>query len=142
MPGHQPYIVLIDDDEDDLEILSSSLKLLGINVKSFESGETAFHFLHSIGNAEFPSLIILDYNMQKINGEEVLFLLKNHLSLKQIPVVMYSTHMTAILQKALIALGAQACFIKPNSYLDIISQVESFKNLLNSSSSNQTVNIF
>ena len=60
----QPYIILIDDDVDDLEMYSSELELKGVNVKTFESSEKGLFYLTLMsGNMELPSLIILDYNM-------------------------------------------------------------------------------
>lgn len=40
---------------------------------------------------EMPDLILLDVNLPKINGHEVLRYIKKHDSLKQIPVIMLST---------------------------------------------------
>ncbi len=66
-----PFICLIDDDEDDLEVMSASLKLHGIRIRSFKSGQNALaYFDHASLLAEMPSLIILDYNMPLMNGME------------------------------------------------------------------------
>jgi CheY-like chemotaxis protein len=128
MPIHIPYILLIDDDEDDLEILSSSLKLLGLNIKIFNAGDKALAYLNSKIGA-LPILIILDYNMPRINGEQVLLLLKSNAYTRNIPVIMYSTTMSAIFEHAIIDLGAMACFTKPSSYSDFKKQAGLFRDL-------------
>jgi CheY-like chemotaxis protein len=124
----KPYILLIDDDEDDLEILSSSLQPLGIKIKIFYNGDKAIHFINSITGA-LPTLIILDYNMPRINGDQVLLLLKSNERTRNIPVIMYSTTLSPIFQNAIIDLGALACFTKPINYLDFTTQVGLFRDI-------------
>ena len=76
MDKPRSYIVLIDDDEDDLKMFSSELEKKGIKVKTFDSPAEALSYLTPVpGNIELPSLIIMDYNMPKRNGQEVLQLL-------------------------------------------------------------------
>lgn len=127
------HILLIDDDEDDLEILSSLLFLKGIRSKCFDSGEKAIYYLQFISDtSDLPSLIILDYNMPRINGQQILQLIKNNKPIKDIPVVMYSTSMSSILKKALMELGALDCYAKAGTYSDLEAQAELFKNLADS----------
>ena len=65
-----PSIVLIDDDEDDREILSSALQLQGCTVRTFDEGARAIEALKLVKRPQdLPSLIILDYNMPGMNGE-------------------------------------------------------------------------
>ena len=60
------YILLIDDDEDDLEMISAGLELKGLNVKTFDSSAKALSYLTLLSTySNLPSLIILDYNMPK-----------------------------------------------------------------------------
>jgi DNA-binding response OmpR family regulator len=128
-PG--PYIVLIDDDEDDVELLTSSLELQGINVKSFNAGDAAINYLKVItGTQKQPSLIILDYNMPRVNGEQVLILLKGDDTIKHIPVAIYTTSLSTITMNALLDLGAHSCFIKPNNYKEFVSQVLVFNEIV------------
>ena len=78
-----PYILLIDDDEDDLEMFSSGLEKKGIQVKTFDSSAKALFYLTlRPGNMELPSLIIMDYNMPKKNGHQILVQLKKNANTK------------------------------------------------------------
>src|SRR4029078_2965727 len=92
MPHTRPFVMLIDDDTDDLESMSSSLEVENIRVKKFNSGIRAMIYLSLLSSdIELPSLIIMDYNMPKCNGQQILLLIKKRKDLKNIPVVMYST---------------------------------------------------
>jgi CheY-like chemotaxis protein len=125
-----PYVLLIDDDEDDLEILSSGLKKKGIKVKTFDSSAKALFYLTLMsGNMELPSLIIMDYNMPKKNGHQVLLQLKNNTDTKDIPVVMYSTSLSGLLREQLSSAGALDCFSKPWTFQEFTTQVEIFREL-------------
>lgn len=126
----QASVLLIDDDEDDLEILSSLLESIGVKVKIFNSGEKALFYLQLVAvNEQRPSLIILDYNMPRINGEQLLVLIKDKKCTSHIPVVMYSTSLSPILRKALIEIGAYDCFVKPSTYSEVVRHAELFKSM-------------
>ena len=86
------YIILIDDDEDDLEMISAGLEMKGLKVKTFDSSAKALSYLTLLSsNSKLPSLIILDYNMPKKNGQQVLHAVKDNRVTKNIAVIMYST---------------------------------------------------
>jgi CheY-like chemotaxis protein len=113
------------------------LEPLGIKVKTFNASNEALNYLNQIpGIAKLPSLIILDYNMPKINGEQVLHLIKSNKSIKNIPVVMYSTSVSPLFKKTIIDLGAIACFTKAFTYAAFCAQVILFKDLAFSSAIN------
>jgi CheY-like chemotaxis protein len=126
----KPYILLIDDDEDDLELFSSVLEMKGIKVKAFDSSTKAMLYLTlRDGDMELPSLIILDFNMPQKNGQQVLQAIKDNRSTKDIPVVMYSTGMSEVLKTQLLAAGAMDCFHKPWSHNELNCHVEKFQEL-------------
>lgn len=125
-----PFILLIDDDEDDLEILSSSLKQLGIKTKTFISGVKAAYYIQLLADtSELPALIIVDYNMPGMNGQQFLDSIKGNHATKDIPVVVYSTSISHLTKKTLIDKGAFSCYVKPFTYSDFITQVGIFKDL-------------
>jgi response regulator RpfG family c-di-GMP phosphodiesterase len=125
-----PYILLIDDDHDDNEMLSAALEQQGLKTRSFESGEKACFFLRLISDtSDLPVLIILDYNMPKINGQQILKFIKSNKDTGRIPVLVYSTHMSPVFRKVLLDSGASECFMKPWSYPEFIIQVQKFKEL-------------
>jgi len=126
----QPYILLIDDDEDDLEMFSSELEMKGIKVKTFDSSTNALFYLTLNDSAmELPSLIILDFNMPKKNGRQVLRGIKDNKNTEDIPVVMYSTGMDEILKTQLLKTGASNCLAKPRKCEELSSQVKLFQEI-------------
>lgn len=61
-------IFIVDDDPVWTELLSQLLTDLGYtNIMRFSSGEECINYLHIA-----PSIVFLDYEMQKMNGIEVL----------------------------------------------------------------------
>jgi CheY-like chemotaxis protein len=133
MPEPRPYILLIDDDSDDLEMFSSELEKKGLRVKTFDSSTNALFYLKLMFDIQqLPSLIIMDYNMPKRNGYQVLQLIKDNKDTKNIPVVMYSTSMSAILKTQLGDAGALHCFNKPWTTKELYNQVQIFHELASS----------
>lgn len=126
----RPYIVIVDDDPDDIELLSSSLERKGLTVQSFLSGEKAMQYLKTCRVAfTLPSLIILDYNIPKNNGGDILKWLKNNAQTHDIPVIMYSTTISADLEAALVKSGAYKCLEKPRNHMVFLEYLELFKNI-------------
>jgi chemotaxis family two-component system response regulator Rcp1 len=89
-------ILLVDDNPDDVELTKESLEKTKIanHVSVVYDGVAAIDFLRRKGkyeNAPRPALILLDLNMPKKNGHEVLIEIKNDELLKEIPVVILTT---------------------------------------------------
>ncbi len=89
-------IFLIEDNEGDIVLTIQAFKNAdisgGINVA--RDGEEAMRYLRKEGKyagAETPDLILLDINMPKLDGHEVLAALKKDETLRTIPVVMLTT---------------------------------------------------
>ena len=91
---HQDYILCVDDDEDDCLLLEEAIKKTGkkINLKFLRSGEKAIEFLKSaLEQSHLPKLMILDINMPKINGTELLSEIRDTLNIT-VPVILFTTH--------------------------------------------------
>lgn len=111
------FLLLIDDDQDDLDIMLSSFLDLGFTVKCFTSGADAMRYLENLDlGSRFPDMIVLDYNMPINNGHSILVRLKANMALKDIPVVIYSTTLSTPVRRELMENGALDCLIKPSSW--------------------------
>ena len=96
---HKPLTMLVaDDDEDDQVLMQEAIKesKINVNLHFVEDGEELLNYLKRQGKyseSKFPrpSLILLDLNMPKKDGREVLKEIKSNDELRQIPVVIFTT---------------------------------------------------
>ncbi len=89
-------ILLVDDNPDDVELtLKASLKTkMANNITVVSDGVEAMHYLRKEGqyvSAHEPSLVLLDLNMPRKDGREVLADMKADNRLRKIPVVILTT---------------------------------------------------
>jgi CheY-like chemotaxis protein len=111
-------ILIIDDDTDDVEILSEAFLQCGVReVHYVHTAMQAFTYLETVlAQEHLPKLIVTDMHLPGITGQEFLTDLKKMEAYKQIPViVLTSTKSIFDLQKAH-ELGVQDYFEKPSSY--------------------------
>jgi chemotaxis family two-component system response regulator Rcp1 len=90
----QIHILLVDDNEGDILLTREALDDARIvnKISIAYDGLEAIRFLKKepVGR-DTPDLILLDINLPKINGTEVLAFIKNDPDLKRIPVIMLTT---------------------------------------------------
>jgi two-component system, chemotaxis family, response regulator Rcp1 len=95
--GGKPIeILLVEDSTEDAELTMHSLKdgRVRNRIHWVEDGEEAMAFLYRQGRyagAPRPDLILLDLNMPRKSGHEVLAEVKEHPELKRIPIVVMTT---------------------------------------------------
>ncbi len=94
MASKKLRILLVEDNPDDVLIAERSLKKGNMAEKSdlsvVNDGQAALDFLHRRGEydeAPRPDLILLDLNLPKIDGHEVLEEIKQDEGLRRIPVI-------------------------------------------------------
>lgn len=89
-------ILLVDDNDDDIVLLEESFRdsrFLNL-MQIVNDGEEALSYLRREGrhhDAKTPGLVLLDINMPRMNGFEVLRIMKSDPVLRTIPVVMLTT---------------------------------------------------
>ena len=86
-------ILLVDDNEDDILLIKEAFRdaNLANSIHSVTDGDTAITYLRKQGKykeVKEPGLVLLDINMPKKNGFEVLGEIKTDKSLCHIPIVM------------------------------------------------------
>lgn len=70
----QPTILVVDDNRDNVEILSSFLESRGYNVVRAEDGRTALAKVEEVS----PALVLLDVMMPGMDGWQVCRTIKRH----------------------------------------------------------------
>src|SRR5438045_1753616 len=85
-------IMVIEDNAGDVELLRYALSEADMDhsLEVMASGDKAIAHLFSAKVKELPDLIILDLNLPRAHGHEVLDMLKNNSRTKAIPVLILS----------------------------------------------------
>src|ERR1700761_5678501 len=87
-------ILLVEDNEGDILLTTEAFEESKIvnRITAIRDGKAAINFFEAITNKEdVPHLVLLDINLPKVNGHEVLMYIKNNNRYKSIPVIMLTT---------------------------------------------------
>jgi CheY-like chemotaxis protein len=128
------HILLVEDNEGDLFLTTEALNESKITnqLSTVRDGWEAMQFLEKRGEyagATTPDLVVLDVNLPKMNGHEVLVAIKSNEKLKHIPVIMLTTSSSErdIYQSYKNYVN---CYItKPinaNDFLKVVTSIENF----------------
>ena len=105
--------MLADDDADDRDLFSEAVNEHNAQVTCVING---VQLMKTIEGGMIPDVIFLDLNMPEKNGKECLREIRDNDSLKNIPVVIYSTSSSKKDQDDTFELGAALYVVKPTSY--------------------------
>ena len=126
------FILIAEDDADDRFLLQAAFEENGFKdtLQFVENGVEVLDFLHNLINkddAALPRFILLDLNMPKKDGREVLKELKQHQQFKKIPVVIFSTTNNEQEMRRCYELGANSYITKPNSFEGLLKTVAALR---------------
>jgi two-component system, chemotaxis family, response regulator Rcp1 len=133
-PSRPIQILLVEDSPSDVKLTFAALRKAKVAnaVTHVEDGVQAMQFVRRQGEyaqAPRPDLILLDFNLPRKDGREVLAELKSDPDLQSIPVVVLTTSKAE--QDVLRAYELHAnCFVtKPvnfERFLEVVQSIESF----------------
>jgi len=143
-------ILLVEDNPDDIDITKRALKDAKIINQLWlaRDGQEAVDFLQHKGafqdpaTSPKPGLVLLDINLPKINGIEVLRIIKQDPELKMIPVVMLTVSKRDEDVIKSYNDGCNSFIQKPvnfENFVEVIKQVSLYWGLLNIFPANGTV---
>jgi len=93
-PTRNNFILYADDDPDDLQLLKESFQQYAnrVDLVIFCDGIEILSFLQNLSsNEQLPCLIILDVNMPRLDGKEVLKKLRENTRFDNVPVILFTT---------------------------------------------------
>lgn len=123
-------ILLVEDDENDIIITKRAFDRYNLRNQLYvvRNGEEALEFIYGQGAYEnqtlpTPGLILLDINMPRMNGIEVLRKVKNDPEKKRIPVVILTTSRREQDKVESYNLGVNSYIVKPVDFSKFIEAV-------------------
>src|SRR4051812_40269566 len=120
----QPYILIAEDNSGDISLLRLGLTEHGVDLPVMvqTDGERAMNFLESIdGNGPgYPALMVLDLNLPKINGRELLERMRQLTDRVSFPVVVFSSSDSERDKQDALGLGATKYLRKPSNLDDFL----------------------
>ena len=132
-----PPILLVEDNPIDVDLTLRAFKKRNLtnSIHVARDGEEAVNFIDRWDTGEqIPLVILLDLNLPKIDGLEVLTILKTHPKYGTIPVVVLTSSTDNKDIERAYKLGANSYIIKPVNFVkfvEVASQIELYWNVLN-----------
>jgi CheY-like chemotaxis protein len=130
-PG-PPTVLLVEDNPIDVFVIKEAIRKSGlkINLRVASDGQDALAYLQDLAMSEKPScpaLVLLDLNLPKVTGIEVLQHLRSVSPCRRTPVIVVSSSTAAADRIAVQRLGAEAYFQKPKNlaaYREVTQLIE------------------
>jgi len=121
-------ILLVEDNESDAILVQEALRLVDVTepVDVVSDGERAIAYLRE---GRRPALVLLDLNLPRMDGREVLAAMKSDEVLRRIPVVVLTTSEAEEDVLRSYSLHANAYVTKPvdfQRFIDVVRQIDDF----------------
>lgn len=130
-------ILLVEDNPMDLDLTRRAFvkSRLANPLEVARDGEEALEWIARWeAGAERPILILLDLNLPKVHGLDVLRALKSNPACKSIPVVVLTTSREDADLKAAYAAGVNSYIVKPvafESFMQVVEQIQLYWAVVN-----------
>jgi DNA-binding response OmpR family regulator len=123
------HILLIEDDQDDIDLLREALKdnKVSHSIDILSDGSLVAPYLHTCNS--YPDVIILDFNLPKVHGREILKMFKNTSNFTDIPLIILTTSSAKEDVEYSISNGASRFMTKPSSVKEIRDMVNAIMSI-------------
>ncbi|MGH1392962.1 MAG: response regulator [Trichormus sp.] len=126
-------VLLVEDNPGDVELTRIALEdsKISVNLNVVEDGVEAMAFLRKqaqYANVPHPDIVLLDFNLPKKDGREVLAEIKTDTNLKRIPVVVLTTSQAEEDIIKAYNLAANCYIAKPVDFDQFVRIVQSIEN--------------
>lgn len=115
----RPTILIIDDNDDNLLLLSYALEEIGCSTVQGSSGSDAIE----LAATHTPDLILLDILLPDMNGMTVIRHLRRHAALRHVPIIAVTALARAVERSKITAAGFTAYIAKPYMLDELYSLV-------------------
>jgi CheY-like chemotaxis protein len=129
----RPLLLIVEDNDEDYETTLRVLRKSSVerHIHRCVHGDDALDFLYKREkyadlNIKRPAVILLDLNLPGTDGREVLQAIKQHDTLKSIPVVILSTSSNPIDIETSYHNGANSYLVKPVDFSGFVHAMQSF----------------
>jgi two-component system, chemotaxis family, response regulator Rcp1 len=131
-------VLIVEDNESDVFLIREAIKAakLSVMLHIVKDGEQAVRFFDRVdsdANTPSPALVILDINLPKKQGDEVLKYMRQSRNCAKSLVIAISSSESARDRELMTNLGADGYFRKPSDYDDFMKLGEIVKALLGGS---------
>lgn len=125
-------ILVVEDDPEDRQLVEKAVAIshCADELHFVEDGEEALDYLYYRGkysdpaSAPRPGLLLLDLNLPKKNGREVLQEIKADPTMRALPVIVFSTSQAIEDIQACYDVGANSYISKPNTFVGLVKTLE------------------
>jgi DNA-binding response OmpR family regulator len=125
--GKPAKIFIVEDNDPDVFLVEETLRSQGIpaQIQRCHDGEDAIQALSHIGHSHLPDIIIIDLNLPKVTGLEILKHVRSLKQLDGVPVLILTSSQSKTDRALSIELGADAYIAKPPTLPEFLSTVGS-----------------
>ena len=130
-------ILLVEDNPIDLDLTlrAFAMKKLSNPIQVARDGEEALQYMERWEKGEpKPVVILLDLNMPKVSGLEVLRIIKSRPEFKSIPIVILTTSSESSDLQSAYQLGANSYIVKPvdfDKFIVVANHIDLYWRVLN-----------
>ena len=123
--GSDPLVVLVEDNRADVFLVERAVEFckLSVSLKVIEDGEEALKYLQEVESDRdrpCPDAMLLDLNLPRRSGREVLQSVRQTERTREMPVIILTSSNSPEDRRETAALGATRYFRKPTSYQEFL----------------------
>ena len=119
-----PKILIVEDNDMNLDMLSRRLTRRGYDLVTAVNGEQAI----ALAQSELPGLILMDLSLPVMDGWEATRRIKAMLNTRSIPIIALTAHAMAGDQQKAMRAGADDYDTKPIDMKRLITKIEALLN--------------
>jgi CheY-like chemotaxis protein len=121
-------VYILDDDIDDLDLLSSAFESVDCasSISCFTTSLNLLDNIKLLTSNELPDIIIIDHQLPILNGGDIVTQIRNDKKYKDITIAIYSTLVQSAKIESMLSNGVDFYLSKGNSYEELKKHVGMF----------------